>query len=116
MKLFVGYSKASEQPQSCTWPKCQPHTITSMGRKPATILIAAYNTGAHRATKLNSAVHDLKVMSSNPIWVERRVHSTLLLLKLYLNQKQKRIGPPRHCQSACIQFTKSTANRDNNPV
>ena len=31
MKLFVGYSKAPEQPQNRARPMCQSHTMTSMG-------------------------------------------------------------------------------------
>ena len=49
MKLFVGYSKAPEQPQSSARPMCHSHTMTNTGREPATIRIAAY-IGARRAT------------------------------------------------------------------
>ena len=42
IKLFVGYSKAPEQPQSSARPICQSRTITSMVWEPATICIAAY--------------------------------------------------------------------------
>ena len=42
MKLFVGYSKAPEQPQTNARPICQSHTITSTGCEPATIRTAAY--------------------------------------------------------------------------
>ena len=44
MKLFVGYSKAPEQLQTSARPICQSHTITSTGREPATIGIAAYRS------------------------------------------------------------------------
>ena len=44
MKLFVGYSKAPEQPQTSARPLCQSHTITSTGCEPATIGIAAYRS------------------------------------------------------------------------
>ena len=49
MKLFVGYSKAPEQPQSSARPICQSHTIMSTGHKPLTIHIDAF-IGARRAT------------------------------------------------------------------
>ena len=49
MKLFVGYSKAPEQPQSSARHMCHSHTMMNMGREPATICIAAY-IGARRAT------------------------------------------------------------------
>ena len=42
MKLFVGYSKAPEQPQSSARPICHSHTMTNTGHEPATIRIAAY--------------------------------------------------------------------------
>ena len=41
-KFVVGYSKAPEQPQSCTRPMCNSPTMTSTGREPATIHIATY--------------------------------------------------------------------------
>ena len=59
MKLFVGYSKAPEQPQSGTRPVCQPHTMTRTGREPATIHIAAYRSSLHYATG-----EDMKVKPS----------------------------------------------------
>ena len=49
MKLFVGYSKAPEQPQSSARPMCQSHTMTNMGREPATICIAAYRSSPRYA-------------------------------------------------------------------
>ena len=49
MKLFVGYSKAPEQPQGSARPICQSHTMTSTGREPATIHIAAYRSSPHYA-------------------------------------------------------------------
>ena len=36
------YSKAPEQPASSARPICHSHTMTSTGRKPVTIHIAAY--------------------------------------------------------------------------
>ena len=45
----MGYSKAPEQPQSSTRPICHSHIMTSTGREPATIRIAAY-IGARHAT------------------------------------------------------------------
>ena len=48
MKLFVGYSKAPEQPQSSARPICQFHTMMSTGREPVTIY-ALLHIGAHRA-------------------------------------------------------------------
>ena len=46
--LFIGpqefvvlYSKAPEQPQSSARPICHSHAMTSAGREPATIRIAA---------------------------------------------------------------------------
>ena len=44
MKLFVGYSKAPEQPQSSARPMCQSHTMMSTGHEPAAIRIAAYRS------------------------------------------------------------------------
>ena len=43
-EFVVGYSKAPEQPQSSARPICHSHTMTSMGREPATIRIAAYRS------------------------------------------------------------------------
>ena len=40
-EFVVGYSKAQEQPQSSARPICHSHTMTSTGREPATIRIAA---------------------------------------------------------------------------
>ena len=40
-EFVVGYSKAPEQPQSSTWPICHSDAMTSTGREPATIRIAA---------------------------------------------------------------------------
>ena len=41
-RIVVGDSKAPEQPQSSARPICHSHTMMSMGRKLATIHIAAY--------------------------------------------------------------------------
>ena len=49
MKLFVGYSKAPEQPQSSARPICQSHAMTSTGREPALLHIGARRT-THYAT------------------------------------------------------------------
>ena len=47
----MGYSKAPEQPQSSARPICHSHAMTSTGREPATIRIAAcIRIGARRAT------------------------------------------------------------------
>ena len=43
-EFIVGYSKAPEQPQSSTRPICHSHAMTSTGREPATIRIAAYRS------------------------------------------------------------------------
>ena len=51
MKLFVGYSKAPEQPQSSARPICHSHTMTSTGREPATICIAACWSSPHYALR-----------------------------------------------------------------
>ena len=40
-EFVVGYSKAPEQPQSSAKPICHSHTMTRMGREPATVRIAA---------------------------------------------------------------------------
>ena len=40
-EFVVGYSNAPEQPQSSARPICHSHAITSTGREPATIRIAA---------------------------------------------------------------------------
>ena len=40
-EFVVGYSKASEQPQSSARPICHSHAMTRSGREPATIGIAA---------------------------------------------------------------------------
>ena len=45
--FVVGYSKAPEQPQSSARPICHSHTMTSTGREPATIRIAAYRSSPH---------------------------------------------------------------------
>ena len=55
MKLFVGYSKAPEKPQSSARPMCQPHTMTSTGREPATIHMTTY-----RPRIGGKIVHDIK--------------------------------------------------------
>ena len=44
MKLFVGYSKAPEQPQSSARPICHFDTMTNMGSEPPTKRIAAYRS------------------------------------------------------------------------
>ena len=41
-EFIVGYSKAPKHPQSSARPICHSHALTSMGREPATIRIAAY--------------------------------------------------------------------------
>ena len=48
-EFVVGYSKAPEQPQSSARPICHSHTMTSMGREPATMHIAAYTSSTHYA-------------------------------------------------------------------
>ena len=40
-EFVVGCSKAPKQPQSSTRPICHSHAMTSTGREPATIRIAA---------------------------------------------------------------------------
>ena len=40
-EFVVGYSKAPEHPHSSARPICHSHATTSMGRKPATMRIAA---------------------------------------------------------------------------
>ena len=40
-EFVVGYSKATEQPQSSARPICHSLAMTRMGREPATISIAA---------------------------------------------------------------------------
>ena len=40
-EFVVGYSKASEQPQSSARPICHSHAMTNTGREPATIRIPA---------------------------------------------------------------------------
>ena len=45
----MGYSKAPEQPQSTARPICHSHAMTSAGRKPATIRIAAYRSSPRYA-------------------------------------------------------------------
>ena len=49
-EFVVGYSKAPEQLQSSARPTCHCHTMTSTGREPATIRIAAYRSSPHYAT------------------------------------------------------------------
>ena len=51
MKLFVGYSKAPEQPQSSARPMCHSHTMTNTGREPATTRIAAYRSSPRYALR-----------------------------------------------------------------
>ena len=43
-EFVVGYSKAPEQLHSSARPICHSHTMTSTGREPATIHIAAYRS------------------------------------------------------------------------
>ena len=50
-EFVVGYSKAPEQPQSSTRPICHSYAMTSTGRKPATIRIAAYRSLPHYALR-----------------------------------------------------------------
>ena len=42
-EFVVGYYKAPEQLQSSARPICHSHTLTSSGREPATIRVAAYS-------------------------------------------------------------------------
>ena len=49
-EFVVGYSKAPEQPQSSARPLCHSHTMSSSGREPATIRIAAYNRSSPHYT------------------------------------------------------------------
>ena len=53
MKLFVGYSKAPEQPQSSDRNICQSHTMTSTGLEPATTRIAAYTCWSSQRSALH---------------------------------------------------------------
>ena len=48
-KFVVGYSKAPQQPQGSARPICHSYTMTSTGREPATICIAAYRSLPHCA-------------------------------------------------------------------
>ena len=50
-EFVVGYSKAPEQPQSSARPVCHSHTMTSTGREPATIRIAAYRSSPRYALR-----------------------------------------------------------------
>ena len=50
-EFVVGYSKAPEQLQSSARPICHSHTMTSTGREPATIRIAAYRSLRHYALR-----------------------------------------------------------------
>ena len=43
-EFVVGYSQAPEQQQSSARPICHSHTMSSSGREPATISIAAYRS------------------------------------------------------------------------
>ena len=43
-EFVVGYSKAPEQPQSSARPICHSHAMTSMGREPASIRTAPWET------------------------------------------------------------------------
>ena len=47
MKLFVGYSKTPEQPQSSARPICQSHTMTNTGANQRRY--ALLHIGARRA-------------------------------------------------------------------
>ena len=51
MQLFVGYSKAPEQPQSRARPICHSHTMMNTGREPATICITAYRSSLRYALR-----------------------------------------------------------------
>ena len=64
MKLFVGYSKAPEQPQSSARPICHSYTMANTGREPATIHIAAYRSC--RATQY--ATGDILTLSGQSAW------------------------------------------------
>ena len=50
-EFVVGYSKAPEQPQNSARPICHSHTMTSTGREPATIRIAAYRSSPRYALR-----------------------------------------------------------------
>ena len=52
MKLFVGYSKAPEQPQSSARPICQPHTMANTGvnQRPYALLHIRARRATHYAT------------------------------------------------------------------
>ena len=83
----MGYSKAPEQLKSSARPICHSHTMTSMGREPATMHIATYTKelaallATHCATRDDIEIycHDLEVMSSYPGLVKLGVHGTSLL-------------------------------------
>ena len=51
-EFVVGYTKAPEQPQSSARPICHSHVMTSTGREPATIHIAAKELAALRTASL----------------------------------------------------------------
>ena len=74
MKLFVGYCKAPEQPQSSDRPICQSHTMASMAREPATICIVAYR---------NSTCYALYHGRTHIIDMKRRTH-----IKIVFRQTQ----------------------------
>ena len=48
-EFVVGYSKAPKQPQSSARPICHSHTMSSSGREPATVRIAAYRSSPRYA-------------------------------------------------------------------
>ena len=50
-EFVVGYSKAPEQPQSSARPICHSHAVTSTGREPTTIRIAAYRSSPRYALR-----------------------------------------------------------------
>ena len=52
----MGYSKAPEQPQSRARPICHSHAMTSTGREPATICIAAQELAALHTTPRETTV------------------------------------------------------------
>ena len=50
-EFVVGYSKAPKQPQSSARPICHSHNMTSTGREPATIRIAACRSSPRYALR-----------------------------------------------------------------
>ena len=72
MKLFVGYSKAPEQPQSSARPICHSHTMTNTGREPATIRIAAYRNSPRYALRHGRRGYvQINVLTLSPLWADK---------------------------------------------